>query len=175
VNVVEENLLLGMVAKGAGMAFNGIRAGAAPSGGKGVAKGTLDSLPEIEVNGTLVKPVDIRIGDPTKIAVIGRNMDAVEPYADALRVQGYDVNIFSQKDLSIPTYARQQWNDLLETYGQIPEQMILKTKMFGANQGWAELIKHENYRVIHLGNPFGSTRVSPFVEMEQGILFPKAH
>jgi hypothetical protein len=141
--------------------------------GLSVANRSLSSLPEIEVNGTLVKPVDVRVGDPNKVAVIGRSMDAVEPYAGALRAQGYDVNVFSQKDLSIPTYARQQWNDLVETYGRIPEEMIPQTKMFEANQGWAELLKHENYSVINLGNPFGQTRVSPFFEMEQNILFPK--
>ncbi len=138
-------------------------------------------FPEINVttkiNGNevagIAKPVGIRVGDPNKVAIIGRSMDAVEPYADTLRAQGLDVNVFSSADLTVPTYARKQW-DLLRTQynGRIPDHILPETQMFKANEGWAELIKYDKSTVINIGNPFNQGD-SLFFNMEQQIIFGK--
>jgi len=125
-----------------------------------------------EVTG-VAKPIDIRVGDPNRVAIIGRSMDAVEPYTDVLRAQGIDVNIFSSADFTVPTYARKQWNMLKIQYnGRIPNDILPETQMFKANEGWAKLIKHDNSTVINIGNPFNQSD-SVFFNMEQQLIFGK--
>ena len=138
-------------------------------------------FPEISVvtkiNGNAVtgvaKPIDVRLGAPNKVTIIGRSMDAVEPYADALRAKGIDVNVFSSADFTVPTYARKQWDMLRSQYnGRIPNDILPETQMFKANEGWAELIKHDNSTVINIGNPFNQGD-SVFFNMEQQLIFGK--
>ncbi|MEJ1964198.1 MAG: LysM peptidoglycan-binding domain-containing protein [Gammaproteobacteria bacterium] len=142
------------------------------------------AFPEIEVVAqvegrsvsALVKPVEVLQGDPNRIAIIGRNMRAVESYTDHLRSKGYEVNIFSSRrdELSIPTTAREQFEILTEQYGgRIPDSMIPNTKMFQTNSGWAELVRNEGYTVVNLGNPFNSSR-SAFFDMERQVIFGRS-
>lgn len=135
------------------------------------ANGGLGALPTIEVNGVQIRPVDVRFGDPGRIAVIGRSMEGVEPYAAALRSEVAEVNIFSKIDSTIPAVARNEWDLLSSRYGKgIPENILPATRMFEANQSWAQLLNDENYTVINLGNPFNRPP-SVFFDMEQAAIF----
>lgn len=122
-----------------------------------------------EISG-IAKPIDILQGDPNRVSIIGRSMDAVEPYADALRAQGIEVNVFSAVDKTVPAYARKQWDILRQQYGRIPDDILPQTKMYQANEGWAQLIKHDGSTVINIGNPFNQGE-SLFFNMEQKTIF----
>jgi hypothetical protein len=101
-------------------------------------------------------------------------MEGVEPYAAALRNAGAEVNIFSKADSTIPAVARNEWDLLSARYGgRIPDSVLPTTKMFEANQSWAQLLNHENYTVINLGNPFRRPP-SPFFDMEQMVIFGRS-
>jgi hypothetical protein len=43
--------------------------------------------------------------------------------------------------------------------------------MFRENQAWAQKLADEGYTVVDIGNPTHQG-LSPFYEMEKGILFP---
>jgi hypothetical protein len=118
--------------------------------------------------------VAIRYGsDPTKVAVIGQGMEAVDTYAKSLRERGIEPTLFtSDKSMpTIPPSAREEWDALQRIYGeQIPDDVLKSSKMYEFNESWATNISTEGYTVINIGNPLGRNR-SIFFEMEQRVLF----
>lgn len=118
-----------------------------------------------------VRPVEVLAGDPNRIAIIGRSMDAVDPYADTLRAMGADVNVFSSA-ADVPTAARQEFTQLKKLYdGRIPNAVIVESKMYNANVGWAEKVRSEGYTIVNLGNPFNNPTSSVFFNAEQLTMF----
>jgi len=65
-------------------------------------------LYKVEANGA--KAVQIRQGTNGKVAVIGRDMNTVRPYAAELRAKGYDVEIFDEE--VVPRPAADEWTEL---------------------------------------------------------------
>jgi len=102
-------------------------------------------------------------------------MDAVNGYAAALRQQGVDPYLFSdamEAGVTVPAFARQEFSVLKDAYGGvIPDSVLPSTKMFQTNEAWAQILKHENYTVIDLGNPFNNPRSSLFFNAEQRVIF----
>jgi len=129
-------------------------------------------------DGTVVSGVTsprILQGDPNKVAIMGRNMDAVNQYAAALRSQGIEPYLFSdtmEAGMSIPTVARKEFRDLYRQFdGNIPDAELKASKMFVMNQAWAKLIKSERYTVVDVGNPFNNPTASIFYDAERVIVF----
>jgi hypothetical protein len=119
----------------------------------------------------LVRPVEVLAGDPRRIALMGRGMDAVDPYADALRsMEGIDeVAVFSSKAGTISDDAVREFEALSSYFnGNIPQNGVLtNTKMFTENMRWADYVRSQGYTVIDLGNPFNKPGISLFHNMEQ--------
>jgi hypothetical protein len=120
-------------------------------------------------------PSRILSGDPNKVAIIGRSMDAVNGYAATLRTQGIEPYLFSSSmdaGMTVPTIARKEFSFLSDAYGgTIPDSVLPRTKMFQTNEAWAQILKRENYTVIDLGNPFNNPKPSLFFNAEQNIIF----
>lgn len=125
-------------------------------------------LYKVEANG--IKPVQIRQGTNGKVAVIGRSMNRVEPYAAELRAQGYEVEIF--KSPIVPAEAEVQWAKLKDFYAPeyIPEPVLAKSKMFQANDSWAKKLVSEGYTVTDVGSAPGAGE-SIFYNMEKATIF----
>ena len=132
-------------------------------------------LPDGTVLNAIASPARILSGDPNKVAIVGRSMDAVEGYAAALRANGIEPYLFSsslESGMTVPTIARKEFSILSDAYGgKIPDSVLPSTKMFYANESWALRLRQENYTVIDLGNPFNNPNKSLFFEMEQNIIF----
>jgi hypothetical protein len=123
----------------------------------------------VSVEGTTISAQRVLMGTSDKVAVIGRNMKGVEPFAEALVKQGIEVETFSGSKIS--KAARDEFRDFSEKYeGNIPDDVLVKTKMFSENQAWAEGVKSKGYTIVDTGNPFGAGK-SMFYEMEQPIFF----
>lgn len=122
-------------------------------------------LANIEVNG--IKAQRILPGAPDKVAVIGRDMDNVRPYADALKNQGYDVQTFDGSAIS--DSARNEWTKLTEGGRRLSPEEVTQTKMYQENQAWAQQLAESKSTVVDLGNPSG--KPSPFYSMEKNTLF----
>jgi len=93
-------------------------------------------LANTEING--IKPVRVRPGTNGKVAVIGRSMnDAVNPYAQGLAEQGYDVETFDGDKIS--DSARNQWKDLKDKFSPdyVPDDQVQQSQLFQENQSWA--------------------------------------
>ncbi|HZU30926.1 MAG TPA: hypothetical protein VFB79_07415 [Candidatus Angelobacter sp.] len=127
-------------------------------------------LANTEING--IKPVQVRPGTNGKVAVIGRSMsDAVNPYAQGLAEQGYDVETFSGDQIS--KSANNQWIAFRNHYkGYIPQDVIPTTQMYQENQAWAQKLASQGYTVVDTGNP-SNLGASQFYDMERQILFSK--
>ena len=128
-----------------------------------------------ETISALVKPVDILAGDPRRVAIIGRSMDAVDAYADALRgMEGIDeVAVFSSKAGTISDDAIREFAEVKKFYnGNIPNNGALtSTRMFSENMRWADYVRSQGYTVIDLGNPFRNPNTSLFYNIEQVSIF----
>jgi hypothetical protein len=122
-----------------------------------------------EFNG--VKAQRIRPGSDTKVAVIGRNMEQVEKYAQGLESQGYKSEVFAGKQVS--EAAGYEWTQLKQAYApnRIPDSQVRESLMFREKKAWVEKLRDEGYTVVDIGNPT-QQGLSPFYEMEKGILFP---
>jgi len=108
-------------------------------------------------------------GTNDNVAVIGRNMDAVKPFADALGKQGIEVETFSGSKIS--KAANDAFKELSTRYGgKIPDDVLVNTKMFSENQAWVEGIMNKGGTVADIGNPFDAGK-SVFYEMEKSIIF----
>ena len=134
------------------------------------------TLPDGTVLNAMATPAQILVGDPNKVAIIGRSMDAVEGYAVALRsnnnIEPYLFSRSMESGMTVPTIARREFSILSDAYGgKIPDLILPSTKMFQTNESWAQLLKQENYTVIDLGNPFNNPNPSLFFNMERSVLF----
>jgi hypothetical protein len=134
-------------------------------------KSTAAALAGTEFNG--VKAARVRPGSDTKVAVVGRNMEAVEKYAQGLKnSKGIEPELFTGNKIS--PAAGDDFVRLQERYpppNRIPDDVIRESQMFRENQAWAQKLADEGYTVVDIGNPT-QRGLSPFYEMEKGILFP---
>jgi hypothetical protein len=123
-------------------------------------------LEDSEFNG--VKADRVRPGTNDKVAVIGRSMKkAVNPYADGLSGDGYNVETFEPSP-----EAQREWSLRCDEYpdGRIPNDEVPDTLSFQENQAWANKLADQGYTVVDVDNPSGET-TSPFYEMEKQTLF----
>ena len=85
----------------------------------------------------MIESVAIRQdSDPSKVAVIGQDMRAVNAYARALRERGIEPTLFTsdQSMLTIPPAAREHWEDLADSYGDlIPDDGAKSSQMHDFN------------------------------------------
>jgi hypothetical protein len=132
-------------------------------------KSTAAALVGSEFNG--VKAVRVRPGSDTKVAVVGRNMEAVEKYAEGLKSKGIEPELFAGNKIS--PAANADWAQLKKTYApdRIPDDIVRQSQMFRENQAWAQKLADQGYTVVDIGNPT-QQGLSPFYEMEKAILFP---
>ena len=121
---------------------------------------------KIDANGA--KAVQIRQGTNGKVAVIGRDMNTVRPYAAELKSKGYDVEIFDGD--TVPDAARSEWAKIKKSGKWLTEDEIPQTETFKANAAWADKLVSENYTVVDLGSPAG-TGSSQFYNLELSIIF----
>ena len=132
-------------------------------------KSTAAALAGSEFNG--VKAARVRPGSDTKVAVVGRNMEAVEKYAKGLEREGYRPELFTGDKIS--TVAKDDFANLISDYApnRVPDSEIRKSLIFRENEAWAQKLVNEGYTVVDIGNPT-QRGLSPFYEMKKGILFP---
>jgi hypothetical protein len=73
----------------------------------------------------------------------------------------------------ISSVAKDDWTNLLNDYAPnpVPDGEIRKSLLFRENQAWAQKLADQGFTVVDIGNPT-QRGVSPFYEMEKGILFP---
>jgi rhodanese-related sulfurtransferase len=118
-----------------------------------------------------IKAQRIRPGSDTKVAVVGRNMDQVEKYAQGLKERGHQPEVFAGDKIS--EAAGYEWTQLKKDYtpNRIPDTDIRKSLMFRENEAWAKKLADQGYTVVDIGNPT-QQGLSQFYEMEKGILFP---
>ena len=142
---------------------------AEPPSPKAPPKSTAAALAGSEFNG--VKAARVRPGSDTKVAVVGRNMEAVEKYAKGLEREGYRPELFTGDKIS--TVAKDDFANLISDYApnRVPDSEIRKSLIFRENEAWAQKLVNEGYTVVDIGNPT-QRGLSPFYEMEKGILFP---
>jgi hypothetical protein len=112
----------------------------------------------------------IRQGSNGKVAVTGRDMNAVRAEAERLRAQGYDVEIFDGNMIS--EEANTNFKAIAQTYedGRIPDAAIPETTMYKENMTWAQKLVDQDYTVLDIGNPTGKGP-SPFYSGEGSIIF----
>jgi hypothetical protein len=124
-------------------------------------------LEKVEGNG--VKPVRVIEGTNNKVAVVGRNMDAVRAEGAALREQGYDVELFDGD--TIPQSAKTDWVKQTQNGTKhLSDDELLDTEMYKANQEWAEKLGNDGYSVVDIGNPNGQG-ASKFYQIEGQTIF----
>ncbi len=152
----------------------------APGGGSKPPKPAAEKLDMLTSPGKLaatkptlagLTPTRAIAGTNNKVAVIGQSMEGrVKVYADELRAQGYDVEIFDGP--TVPDDAARQWANLTSN-GQkrLTDAEAIRTKMFKADADWAAKLKKEGYTVLDLGGNPAAKSTSPFYEMEKQILF----
>lgn len=134
--------------------------------------------------------VRVRRGTNGKIAIIGRKMNGhVEVAADALRLDGKPVEIFSELDQKYNLFnidgSNKTWQDIVDDFGNsngqyqtnemgwILDSELPNTMMYKANQIWAEKLIAQGYTIIDIGYPSGQNLPqSVFYNMELSTLFP---
>jgi len=129
-------------------------------------------LANTEING--IKPVRVRPGTNGKVTVIGRSMnDAVNPYAQGLAEQGYDVETFSGNQIS--KNAGDEWEEFRSHYspGYIPDNVVVTTQMYQENAAWAQKLASQGYTVVDVDNPTGLGQSQFYNNMETQALFDK--
>ncbi len=84
-------------------------------------KSVASALAGSEFNG--VKAERIRPGSDTKVAVVGRNMEQVEKYAQGLKDNGYPAEVFAGDNIS--PFAQDQWVALKSRYtpNRVPDSV----------------------------------------------------
>ena len=126
-----------------------------------------------------LQPKRIRKGTNGRVAVIGRSMGddnekGVKHFAEKLKQQGYDVEIFDG-DI-VPNSAIEDFQNRIDIkkklygHGWLTSEELEKTEMYKANKKWAEKLVEEDYTVVDLGNPYQKEK-SPFYELEQTSIF----
>ncbi len=136
------------------------------------------------------KPVDVLPGTNSKIAIIGRPMGGetigkagrplgVHDYADALRKQGYDVEVYipperGELKLLVEQALRKEGKLVtpaaIDAY-RLPDDVIRSTTSFKRNMEWAQRMKDEGWTVIDIGNNTKSNSLGAYYEGELKILF----
>lgn len=80
------------------------------------------------------------------------------------------VDTFSGPKIS--EVANAEFKALADQFGgKIPDEVLVKTKMYAENQAWVGRAVSEGNAIVDLGNPFGATKVSVFYEMEKAMIF----
>ena len=133
-------------------------------------KSTAAALAGSEFNG--IKAERIRPGSDTKVAVVGRNMEALEKYAEGLKnSKGIEPELFTGNRIS--PAANADWAELKTFYApeRVPDDIVRQSQMFRENQAWAQKLADQGYTVVDIGNPT-QQGLSAFYEMEKAILFP---
>jgi hypothetical protein len=107
-------------------------------------------------------------GGPSKVAVIGRNMeDRVIPYANKIGAVFFDVN----NPLAAPYFTIDVKNEIINLNNQYgskwPMNVVFSSKLFSANQQFILDLKKQGYTFIDLGGPSGSE----FYDMEIKEIF----
>lgn len=119
-------------------------------------------------------PKRILLGDPEKVAVIGRSMGSAEApgvrqFAGAAKEKGIPVSIFDGDAISAE--AKAEWAQLTEGGRvRLSDAELLQTKMYAENVQWAQGLKAEGYTVVDLGSPANASS-SVFYEMEKIEIF----
>ncbi len=95
-------------------------------------------------------------------------MQYVRIYADELKAQGKNVEIFDVDYGTLSTNARDKWNRLKSDYAPnwIPDDIAKKTDIFIENENWIKKAVSEGYEIRNLGNPANDTNFSVFFDME---------
>jgi hypothetical protein len=143
---------------------------AEPPPPKAPPKSTASALAGSEFNG--IKAERIRPGSDTKVAVVGRNMEALDKYAQGLKnSKGIEPELFTGNKISPAADA--DWAELKRTFApdRVPDDIVRQSQMFRENQAWAQKLADQGYTVVDIGNPTHQG-LSPFYEMEKAILFP---
>lgn len=132
-------------------------------------------LQKIDANG--VKAERVREGSNGKVAIIGRSMDSyVFPYAAELEKHGYAVETFSG-DL-VPKGVWDEFKAAIEAKKlatgkpnvKLDDAEVAQTRMYQANEAWAQKLADDGYTVVDVGAPPGS-KPSAFYEMEKATIF----
>ena len=123
----------------------------------------------VSVEGTQISAHRVLEGTIDNVAVIGRNMKGVEPFADALGKQGVNVETFS--GLKISDEANREFAELSAFHnGNIPDDALVDTKMYSEDKAWIESIMSKGGTITDTDNPFDADK-SVFYEMEKSIIF----
>lgn len=130
-------------------------------------KPTLNTF-EVRADGITLKPDRIRSGTTDKIAVVGRSMPDVRRYAQALKDQGYNVEIFDGPTVSVA--ARSEWTAVTQGGARLSPSELVQTKMFQENAAWAQRLKADGSTIVDIDNPRGQG-ASDFYPMEGATIF----
>lgn len=123
----------------------------------------------VSVEGTPVSMQRVRPGTNDTVTVVGRNMKGVEPYAQALRDKGVNVDTFNGPKIS--EAANAEFKALADQFGgKIPDEVLVKTKMYAENQVWIDSAASNGNTIVDVGNPFGASK-SVFYDMETATIF----
>lgn len=106
--------------------------------------------------------------DPSKVVLIGRNMDIIKKVKSNYHP---DAKIFEGHDW-ISKKAQDDWDDLKKIYsgGIIPYDVVKTTLLYKENKAFIQKMKEEGYTFIDLGNPIGADP-SAFYDMEKLLIF----
>ena len=122
----------------------------------------------VSVEGTSISAQRVLKGTSDNVAVIGRNMKGVEPFAEALGKQGVNVETFNGSKIS--DEANKEFAELSAFHnGNIPEEALIDTKMYSENKAWVESLVSKGSTIADIGNPFNAGK-SVFYEMEKTII-----
>jgi len=95
-------------------------------------------------------------------------MSLIKIYKDELALAGKHVEIFDGS--IIPVDALEEFKNLVETYGWLTKEQILKTKLYKANKEWVEKLIDKGFEIIDIGDPYKLIE-SVFYEMEKLLIF----
>jgi hypothetical protein len=134
-----------------------------------------------------VKIAQVKKGGNGKVAVVGRKMNGhVEKVAFELENQGYQVELFNKQHQEQTIFniegENKTWEQIENDFqngsyirdpnnNRILENELSKTMMYKANKIWANKLKSENYEVLDVGYPEGTTSKSIFYDMELFTIF----
>jgi hypothetical protein len=123
---------------------------------------------EVRADGIALKADRIRAGTTDKIAVVGRSMPDVRRYAQALKDQGYNVEIFDGPVVS--ESAKSEWTALTQGGARLSPSELAQTKMFQENAAWAQKLQADGSTIVDIDNPRGQG-ASDFYSMEGATIF----
>lgn len=127
-----------------------------------------------------VTPQRILVGDPNKVAIIGR------PMGNGMKISGGGASstgvldlqaAYEKMGIKVETYkggtlrANYEFQKLAEGFpnGIVPDDLVVTTKSYKQNVAWAEKLRNEGYTVIDLGQ--NGLPSSPFYDAEVANIF----